>query len=341
MPEQARRRPTVKDVARVAGVSASTVSNVLHDHPYVAADKRSRVERAIEELGYAPSLVSRQLRAGRSQVLALAVPDITSPYFAQLSHVVIAEARRRSLTLFIDETQGRAEQERTIIGGYPSRGVTGVLFCPVAMTPEELERRKGDVPTVLLGEYVPGGSFDHIAIDSKRSAVEATEHLLGLGRRRFAFAGMRLAHGAGPAFERLVGVRAALEEHGSGLDESLVFDVGEHSREEGYRVAAELAERRAQCDALVCAADLLAVGALAAFRDLGVGVPGDVAVLGWDDAPEGRFTAPPLSSVSHDMAGLAGRGIDALLARQGDPGRAAEHAVVSHRLVVRGSTVAT
>lgn len=332
------RRPTVKDVARVAGVAASTVSNVLHNHPYVTEEKRRRVEAAIEQLGYAPSLVSRQLRAGRSQVLALAVPDITSPYFAQLAHVVIAEAHRRSITLFIDETGGSAAQERTIAGGYPSRGVTGVLFCPVAMAPGELERLKSDVPTVLLGEYVPGGSFDHIAIDSRRSAVEATEHLLALGRRRLSFAGIRLRRRAGPAYERLEGVRSALRAAELELDEDLVFEVGEHSREEGHRVARALAERRADCDALVCAADLLGVGAAAAFRETGVAVPGDIALLGWDDAPEVRFTAPPLTSIGHDMEGLACRAIDAILARQADPERPAEHTVVGHRLVVREST---
>lgn len=342
MPEQARPRPTVKDVARLAGVSASTVSNVLHDHPYVSAQKRERVERAITELGYAPSLVSRQLRAGRSQVLALAVPDITSPYFAHLAHRVIEEARRRSLTLFIDETGGSAEQERTIISGYPSRGVTGVLFCPVTMTPEALERLKGDVPTVLLGEYVPGGSFDHIAIDSLASAVEATQHLLAQGRTRPAFAGMRLAHGSGPSFQRLEGLRAALAGRGLELDPELVFEVGDHSREEGHRVARTLAAtRRGDCDALVCAADPLAVGALAAFREAQVAVPGDIAVLGWDDAPEGRFTAPPLTSIAHDMAGLAARAIDAILARQDEPDRPAEHTVIGHRLITRASTVAT
>ncbi|MBZ6174700.1 LacI family transcriptional regulator [Streptomyces olivaceus] len=337
------RRPTVKDVARVAGVSASTVSNVLHDHPYVTEEKRRRVEDAIRQLGYAPSLVSRQLRAGRSQVLALAVPDITSPYFAHLAHVVMTEAHRRSITLFIDETGGSAALERTIAGGYPSRGVTGVLFCPVATSPAELERLKSNVPTVLLGEYVPGGSFDHIAIDSRGSAVEATEHLLSLGRRRLAFAGMRLGRRAGPAYERLEGVRSALRTRGLELDDDLVFDVAEHSREEGHRVARELVERRSPCDApacdaLVCAADLLGVGATAAFRQAGVAVPGDVALLGWDDAPEVRYTVPPLTSIAHDMEGLAGRAIDAILARQADPARPVEHTVVQHRLMVREST---
>ncbi|MFI5660874.1 LacI family DNA-binding transcriptional regulator [Streptomyces sp. NPDC051684] len=332
------RRPTVKDVARQAGVSASTVSNVLHKHPYVTEDKRRRVEAAIEALGYAPSLVSRQLRAGRAQVLALAVPDITSPYFAHLAHVVITEAHRRAITLFIDETGGSAEQEATIARGYPSRGVTGVLFCPVAMDPAELERLKSDVPTVLLGEHVPGGSFDHIAIDSRRSAVEATEHLLALGRRRLAFAGAGLGRRAGPAYERLEGVRDALRSAGLELADELAFEVGGHSREEGYRVARVLVERAADFDALVCAADLLAVGASAAFREAGVTVPGDVALLGWDDAPEVRFTAPPLTSIAHDMEGLAARGIDAILARQDSPERPPEHTVVGHRLVVREST---
>ncbi len=326
-------------MASAAGVSASTVSNVLHDHPYVTAEVRARVERAINEIGYRPSYAGRQLRGRTGIVLALAVPDIRSPYFADLAHMVMTEARRRDITLFIDETDGALEQERLIAHGYPSRGIDGVIFCPVAISLAELEEAKSDIPTVLLGEYVPGGSFDHVAIDSRRSAREVAEQLIGSGRRSFAFAGFcRPPDRAGPAYRRLEGLRDALAAHRLVLSDDLVFDTSPHTREEGRRVAETLVDRSAPFDALVCAADLLAVGALAAFRERAVAVPEQVAVVGWDDSPEAHFTAPPLTSVAHDMQAIATRAIEAIQRRREDPARPVEHVVVAHRLVTRGSS---
>lgn len=315
------------------------MSNVLHDHPYVTPEKRLRVEDAIKRTGYRPSLAGRQLRGMNGMAIALAVPDIRSPYFADLAHVVIDEARRRDITLFIDETNGSLEEERLTAHGYPSRSIDGVIFCPVAISPDELETLKSDIPTVLLGENVPGGSFDHVAIDSRRSAREVAEHLLAGGRRKFAFAGYCGPRtGAGPAYFRLEGLREILAEAGIGTDQLLVFDRSPHKREEGWRVAHQLVELGADIDALVCAADLLAVGALAAFRRLKVDVPEEIAVVSWDDSPEAHFTEPPLSSVAHDMRAIARNAIDAIQARRQDPTRPAEHLVVPHHLMLRASS---
>lgn len=338
MTDDPRRPPTVKDVARAAGVSASTVSNVLHDRPYVTADKRARVQAAIAELGYRPSLAGRQLRAGRDGALALAVPDIQSPYFAELAHVLMVQAHERGITLFIDETSGDPARELAIAHGYRTRGITGVIFCPVAISLEELEALKGDIPTVLLGEYVTGGAFDHIAIDSHASAVDVAEHLVGIGRRRFAFAGYLPASGAGPGWARLNGVRHVLRRHGLELPESAVVPTPAHSREDGMRAAERLIAEEVAIDAFVGAADLISVGAIRAFKRAGVLIPEDVAVVGWDDSPEGRFTIPTLASVAHPMEEIAVTAIDLIERRRADPERPPQHTVVPYRTIWREST---
>jgi DNA-binding LacI/PurR family transcriptional regulator len=321
----------------VAGVSASTVSNVLHDRPYVTADKRARVQAAIAQLGYRPSLAGRQLRAGRDGALALAVPDIQSPYFAELAHVLMVQAHERGITLFIDETTGDLARERTIAHGYRTRGITGVIFCPVAIPLGELEAMKGDIPTVLLGEYVTGGAFDHIAIDSHASAVDVAEHLLAAGRRRFAFAGYLPPSGAGPAWSRLNGVRDALRRHGLALPERAVVRTPAHSREDGMRAAELLIAGKAHVDAFVGAADLVSVGAIRAFKQAGVAIPEDVAVVGWDDSPEGRFTLPALASVAHPMERIAITAIDLIERRRSDPGLPPQHTIVPYRTIWRES----
>jgi DNA-binding LacI/PurR family transcriptional regulator len=312
---------------------------VLHDHPYVTADKRARVEAAIQQTGYRPSLAGRQLRGMTGTAIALAVPDIRSPYFANLAHVVMTEARRREITLFIDETEGALDEERMTANGYPSRGIDGVIFCPIAISADELEALKSDIPTVLLGEFISGGSFDHVAIDSRDSAREVTEHLLAGGRRRFAFAGYCDPRGhVGPGQLRLEGTRDALAAAGIDPDSLLVFDRSRHTREAGWWVGNRLVDLGADIDALVGAADLLSVGAMAALQARGVAIPDDIAVVSWDDAPEAQFTAPPLSSVAHDMQAIARHAIDAIEARRDDPDRTPEQRVVPHRLVVRDSS---
>jgi DNA-binding LacI/PurR family transcriptional regulator len=334
------RRPTVKDVAERAGVSASTVSNVLHDHPNITAEKRARVEAAIAEVGYRPSFAGRQLRNGRSHTLALAIPDIRSPYFADLAHTLILEAGRRGLTVLIDETGGSLDREREIAAGYPSRGIEGVIFCPVSISAEELEQLKSDIPTVLLGEHVAGGSFDHIAIDSRRSAEDATEHLLSTGRSRLAFVGDAPGRHSGPGFLRLAGTRHVLAEHDLAVPDDLVLETAEWTREEGERVAESLIAHIDRIDALVCAADLLAIGVLKAFSRAGIRVPHDIAILAWDDSPEGRFSTPALTTVAHDLGSIAALAVDSVLTRQEETSLPPRQYVVPHHLIVRESTVA-
>ena len=334
----ARKRATVKQVAERAGVSASTVSNVLNDHPYVTSRVRERVEAAIAEVGYRPSMAGRQLRRGRSAFLSLAIPDIRSPYYSGLAHTVIVAARHRGFVLLIDETGGDIDREREVASGYASRMTEGIVFCPVAIAPAEIERLASDVPMALLGEHFTGGSFDHIAIDSERSAEEVAEHLIRSGCRRFAFAGHEESNGLGPGMLRLAGVRARLAAHGIELADELVFATSGHSRAEGARVAELLLAGERRFDALVCAADLMAVGALQVFHRAGVAVPADVSVVGWDDSPEGRYAWPALTTVAHDLDLIARHAIESVVSGPRDTDRPPRRFTVPHRLVVREST---
>lgn len=332
----ARRRPTVKDVARQAGVSPSTVSNVLHDRPYVAPDKRAAVEAAILAVGYRPSLAGRQLRNGRSDILALAIPDIRSPYYAELAHIINREARKHGFTLLVDETGGKLEREREIARGYPDHGIDGIIFCPISI--EKFDDSGVDVPIVLLGEHRAPKAFNHIAIDSTASAREAVAHLLSNGRRKFAFIGHQPQLGPGPGFYRLAGLRAELATAGLLLDESLILVVSEYSREEGQRAAEEVVRRKGEVDAVVCAADLLAIGAMRTLQFNGVTIPDDVAILGWDDSPEGRFSWPSLTTVKHDLEAIAALAVGSIVSQLEDSRAAPQHHVVRHELLIREST---
>lgn len=332
--------PGLKDVAARAGVSIKTVSNVVNGYVHVAPATRARVQAAIDELGYVPNLAARQLRSGRSGVIALAVPELQSPYFAEIAGLIVQAAERRSWTVLIDQTDGQAERERTLVAGLRRHAIDGLIFSPLALAGADLAQRT-DIPMVLLGERVWHGPADHVAIDNTAAAADATRHLVALGRRRIAAIGVQGAPSAVTAHQRLAGYRAALDEAGLPGDPALAAVVDNFHRADGAAAMARLLDSGAPPDAVFCFNDLLALGAIRTLLSRGVAVPGDVAVIGFDDIEDGRFSTPTLSTIAPDSARIAQLAVELLAERLGDnPGAAGppRELRVDHRLVAREST---
>ena len=345
---RAGRPPGIKDVAAAAGVSWKTVSNVVNGTGRVGAATRERVERTIAELGYRPSLAGRQLRRGRTNILALAVPEIDSPYFAALAHAVIVAARDRGYRVFIDETRGDPEAERSVARGFDVRLIDGIVFSPLALSLAEVDGLRGAMPMVLLGER-DGGTppdgragqglgTDHVSIDNVRAAREATRHLLGSGRRRLGFLGAERQEAVRSSTQRLQGFREELDAAGIAVDERWVLPVDEYHRQSGAEAVEGVLARVGEIDGLLCGNDQLALGAMHALRLNGVAVPADVAVVGWDNTEDGRFANPSLTTVAPDVGALAEHAVRRAVAQvEGDAGEP-EDAVVAHRLLVRESS---
>ncbi|WP_050761690.1 substrate-binding domain-containing protein [Beutenbergia cavernae] len=328
----------IKDVAARAGVSWKTVTNVIHGRPNVAPATRRRVERAIAELGYRANLAGRQLRHGRTGLLAVSVPDLATPYYADLARSVVQRARKDDYTVLVDETGHSIARETSAARGYPVRFTDGVLLSPSRLTGPEIAALRTDTPLVLLGEQADSGGLDQVSIDNVGSAREATRHMLTLGRRRLAFLGAEIGPHRKASSLRIAGVRAELAAWGGDAELALV-ETSEYSRSEGFARTRREYEAGARHDALICATDLLAVGALHALAMLGLRSPDDVAVLGWDNAPEGEYAWPPLTTIAPDMAEFGSQAINLLLARIVEPAAPARRSVVNHRLVVRASTL--
>lgn len=351
-PRKRQSAPTIKDVAAVAGVSYRTVSNVVNGHRYISDATRGKVETAIAELGYRPQLAARQLRSGRSNLLTLSVPFVSHPYFAHLAHAVVTQAEKFGYDVVIDETRGLLERELRVAGGFSTILTDGILFSPLSIDLERFEAQRGTTPLVLLGERFRSTRIDSVVVDNVRSSRDATSCLIRGGRRRLGFLGQVHAGtiGAAPADLRIRGFQLALEEASLEADPRHVIAVsrwdqsntdGDYSREEGYERTRELIAGPGGLngmDGLVCANDLLAIGALRAFREAGIGIPADVAVVGWDDTAEAAFAAPALTTISPDLDEIARLAIVALLRRLNEPAAAAHTAVAPYRLVEREST---
>jgi DNA-binding LacI/PurR family transcriptional regulator len=306
----------LRDVAEHAGVSVRTVSNVVNGFRYVAPQTRIHVQASIDELGYRPNLAARTLRQSRTGLVALVVPEIDSPYFAELAARTVRVAQQRGLTVLIDQTDGDAERERLLLHGKRSQLVDGVLFSPWAVAPGELAARTDTVPLVLLGEHDSTAAVDHVAIDNVAAAREATEHLLSTGRRRIAAMGVPPSRFNATARQRRLGDRML-------------------HRADGHHAMTALLDSPTPPDAVFCFTDQLALGALRALADRGLSAPDDVALVGFDDIEDGRFSVPSLSTVSPDKDRIAELALDCL-ADQGN--RPVRSIVAPHKLIIRGTS---
>ncbi|MEV0616738.1 LacI family DNA-binding transcriptional regulator [Nonomuraea sp. NPDC050404] len=331
-------------MARRAGVSVRTVSNVVNNFAYVSEETRAQVQQALDELDYRPNLAARSLNRGRSNLLALVLP-LDVPYFTELAAHVVDQAEERGYTVLIDRTEGVAERERQILMRRDRSALfDGFIFSPLGLPEDELRRWVGDCPAVMLGEMRVDG-VDHVAIDDTAAARAATEHLISLGRTRIAAMGVPHVKRQQPgrparatAAHRSAGYEQALAEAGLPVRPEYAATVQRYQREDGRRAMEALLDLPEPPDAVFCYNDLLAIGAVRAVLSRGLRVPQDVAIVGFDGIEEGRFVTPPLTTVAPDKERIAELAVTRLLARiEGDQEPAAELEAPWH-LVIDAST---
>jgi DNA-binding LacI/PurR family transcriptional regulator len=335
----ANRRPTIKTVAARAGVGRTTVSRVVNGSDLVSADARSRVLAAIKELNYVPNSVARGLVTSRTNAVALVIPESASrlgsePFFAALIRGV-SEAladNRTQLQLMLVRDQSEREQ---LTESVTARRVDGVLLVSVHSDdplPGMLEEM--GLPTVLAGRRDAGERLSYVHADNAGGAAQAVRHLLRGGRKRVATIAGPLDMDVGRS--RLEGWRTAHAEAGVPADEVLV-EAGDFSWESGSRAMRSLLERAPGLDAVFAASDLMAIGALEELRRQKRQVPGDVAVVGFEDSPHARWANPPLTTVRQPVEEL-GRTMVRILTEINQPGAARQQLMLPTELVVRESS---
>jgi DNA-binding LacI/PurR family transcriptional regulator len=337
-------RVTMREVALLAGVSNKTVSNVVNDHPHVHPATRARVQRAIADLGYRPNLSARGLRSGRTGVIGLAVPELRQPYFAELADAVIAAAERRNLGVIVGQAGADREHEMAVLAD-GLRQTDGMLFSPERLGTEDrglLDDLK--YPLVLLGERIFGGPTDHVTMHNIEGARAAVEHLLQLGRHRIAVVGAHPDRRTGqlrPSDLRVRGYREALASAGVPEDRRLERAVAPWHPANGADATRDLLASGLDFDGVFALNDTLGIGVLRALGEAGCRVPDDVAVIGFDNIENGRFTLPSLSSVDPGREEIAETAV-AMLVERIEFGTGAQPAPRLHKarfhIVAREST---
>jgi len=331
----------LSDVAALAGVSTKTVSNVVHDYPHVSPALRERVQAAIDELGYRPNLTARRLATGRTGMIALAIPWIDQPYFAELSRHIGEQAGRLGYRVLFEQTANSVELERAVLRDREQGLVDGVIFHPELISALEIARLRPDTPLVLIGESAMPLTADHVMIDNVVAAREGVEHLLERGRRRIGFFATIRGDITGATEKRLLGYQEALVARGLPLDPGLVLASDGWSTQEAVTAMVAALRGGLELDALLCRDDLFAAAAITALAAEGIRVPDDVAVVGWDDTLLARVTVPTLTAVAPDKAAVAAMALDLLRERIAGYTGVGRHLIAPHALVQRSSTPAS
>jgi LacI family transcriptional regulator len=325
--------PTIVEVARKARVSATTVSHVVNGTRFVSPEARSRVELAIDRLGYHPNALARSLRRGQSQTLGMLLPDSGNPFFAEMGRAVEQAAFEAGYGVVLCNTENDRARERHYLLVLARRQVDGIVLVAAAEHGEALRLLlQGRMPVVATDRERPGLALDTVVASHEEGGALAVRHLLALGHRRIAcVAG---PPGLSPSDLRVAGWRRALEE--AGVEPAAVLHGDFHPAAGASAARALLAGRRPPTAVFACN-DLMAIGVLRAAAALGRRVPGDLAVVGYDDIELSAYVTPPLTTVAQPKRELGREAVRLLLERIASPRQAARRAVLPVELRVRAS----
>jgi DNA-binding LacI/PurR family transcriptional regulator len=328
----------MRDVARHAGVSPKTVSNVMNGYPYIREATRTKVLASIDALGYQMNISARNLKSGRTGIIALAVPDLANPYFAELADATIVAADEHGLTVMIETTGADRERELTALARPRGHLVDGLLFSPLALGPEDVDELRSLTPMVLLGERIFHGPVDHVMIDNIAGTKAVVRHLLDQGRRRIAVLGIRPGERVGTAAIRYGAYTKTLAEYGVPVPTDLGVTAGRWRRSGGAKAVQELLDRKLEFDAVLGLNDTLALGAVRALTARGIRIPDDIAVAGFDNIDEASYSSPTLTTVDPNRVHIARTAVELLVRRMAGDDSEPEEIVAPYRLHIREST---
>jgi DNA-binding LacI/PurR family transcriptional regulator len=305
------RRASIKDIARLANVSHSTVSRALRGSPLVNRETRERIRRIAAESGYTPSAAARSLVTHRTATIGVVVTSIADPFAAEVVLGIEDAANDRNYSVILANSNAQPEREVRVVRSLEERRVDGIIVTSSrvgAIYAEKLPQSQ--VPIVLLNNQHPSEFLHSVMIDNLRAARDATLHLIGLGHRRVAYIGDRFGYQSDT--ERLGGYRAALDlEDVPFLPEYVVH--GDGKPEGGAAAMATLLALSSPPTAVFCYNDMSALGAMCAIASHGLNVPGDISIVGFDDLFVARYCSPPLTTVRQPMREMGRLALENLL----------------------------
>jgi LacI family transcriptional regulator len=329
--------PTIRDVAKLAGVAPITVSRVVNDSGYVSRKTRAKVEAAVKELGYVPNMLGPSLRFKQTMTLAMIISDITNPFWTTVTRGVEDVAQANGYSTILCNTDESEEKQEQYLQMLLRRRIDGILLVPTSNSPDPIRLiQKQGIPVVVLDRQVRDVDVDTVRADSAKGAYQLTKHLISLGHQQITML-------AGPqsvstSVDRVEGFCQALGDSGLDVCEDQIL-WGDFTQESGYENAKEALVASPKPTALFAANNFLAIGALRALHEKKHSVPEDIALVAIDDIPP-DFTITPFLTVSKQPAREMGKQATRLLLDRikGDAGRACQQIVLPTEMMIRTSS---
>ena len=330
---------SIKDIARLSGVSTATVSRTLSHPDLVSEDTRAQVMAVVEAQGYRVNSMARNLRRQRADSVLAIVPDLGNPFFSAIFSGLQQSLMASGMDLLVTDSRSTLEQGRSLLSHLRNARVDGVICLDGSLPPavrDELTKDDIAERVVFACEWLPDGGFPSVRSDNRAGMKLAVDHLVGLGHRDIAYL-------AGPmsnvlCTERLAGTIAALAAHGLSLPDSHIGD-GDFSLEGGRAAAAWVMQLSPRPTAVLCASDQLAIGLASGLHAQGIHVPEDISLIGFDDIQSAEFVIPALTTVRQDRLRLGACAAELLRARLSADHPGADTVItIPVTLQIRGST---
>jgi LacI family transcriptional regulator len=322
---------SMKDVAKLAGVSESTVSRVINRSIPVDEETRHRVDEAIKKLAYKPNLLAKGLRIKSSRIIGLVVPEIVHHTFASFIQFIEESAFAQGYGLIVGNHKDDPEIEESFIDGLVRRHVDGIIFSRVSDESRVMKFiSRSQVPVVVIDRASEKEELASVVLDNRKAGRLAGEHLVGLGHRRIGCISGPLKIGL--CRERLAGLREVLAARGQSMAEDAVFE-GNFKFESGIVGAEHILARHPEITAIWAQNDLMAVGALKYLVTQGKRVPQDISLMGMDDIGLARMISPALTTVSQPFEEICEKAVELLLAQKNEAGGASRRIVMDPGLV--------
>jgi LacI family transcriptional regulator len=332
----------MKDVAKKLGVSVATVSKVVRGHPDISPETKERVLGVIKELNYRPNLAARSLRAGRTQMIGLIVPDILHSFFAEIAKGVGNRIHPQGYNVVLFSSEENPELEIEGIESLLARQVDGLIVATTLTEAQADVFRRIDeqnTPYILVDRKIPGLQANYVGVDDEAVGALATEHLVQRGNRR-------IAHIRGPEIStangRLKGYLSTLARFGLTVPADYIVKVGSSdviAVEDGFQAMRQLLALRERPDAVFCFNDLAALGASRAILKAGLRVPADIALIGVANLPYSDMLGVPLSTIDQSSVEIGDRAAKLLLKRmKSAPGSRPARIIIPPKLIVRDSS---
>lgn len=338
-----RKRPTMYDVAELAGVSQPTVSRVLNRNKtsvQISEETRQRVFNAVRELGYQPNMAARSLRTQRSQTIAMLIADLANGFYHPMARAVQDVAHEYGYEVVFSNSDHLYKNEKHFCDIVLRRGVDGVIMVPIHLTTEDLTQFVLDthIPMAVLGEQIEHPNIDVVRVDDEKAVYEATLWMIEeCGHTAIGWLGVPEAYPPGP--RRMRGFTRAMQDANLPLNPDWIIQAGNFTRESGVKMAHQLIKTGELPTALFVMNDLMAIGAMLTLQDIGYTIPEDISVVGFDDIDETTIIRPRLTTIAQYPRDIGTKLATALFERIDDPEKSTRRVIESPTdLIIREST---